>query len=129
MNWVRDAQEWSEVFTPAGSLRPHYGSLVSILESFTRSDIDHRERLQSLSLVSQGITFTVHGEKEGVERIVPFDFVPRSRTGASSAATLANISGRRCGRGPWPTGCVRRFTRASNRSTFRSSPRCPRPTG
>jgi uncharacterized circularly permuted ATP-grasp superfamily protein len=33
--------------------------------------------LQTLSLISQGITFTVYGEKEGVERIFPFDFVPR----------------------------------------------------
>jgi hypothetical protein len=27
--------------------------------------------------MSQGITFTVYGEKEGLERIFPFDFVPR----------------------------------------------------
>src|SRR5207249_6272162 len=30
-----------------------------------------------ISLVDQGITFTVYGEKEGLERIFPFDFVPR----------------------------------------------------
>src|SRR5438034_2389525 len=27
--------------------------------------------------MDQGITFTVYGEKEGTERILPFDFVPR----------------------------------------------------
>jgi len=26
--------------------------------------------------MDQGITFTVYGEKEGTERIFPFDFVP-----------------------------------------------------
>jgi uncharacterized circularly permuted ATP-grasp superfamily protein len=50
---------------------------VSILESFTQGEIERRERLQKLSLMDQGITFTVYGEKEGTERIFPFDFVPR----------------------------------------------------
>ena len=77
MNWVTAAEGWSEVFTPEGPPRPHYQPLITILESFTRTDIDRRERLQTLSLISQGITFTVYGEKEGLERIFPFDFVPR----------------------------------------------------
>ena len=77
MRWVTANQGFSEIFTPAGEPRPHYGPLVSSLESFTRGEIDRRERLQTLSLMSQGVTFTVYGEKDGLERIFPFDFVPR----------------------------------------------------
>src|SRR5262245_41925298 len=77
MTWVTTDQGFSEVFTAAGGPRPHYGPLVTGLESFTRTEIDRRERLQTLSLMSQGVTFTVYGEKDGLERIFPFDFVPR----------------------------------------------------
>lgn len=77
MKWRRDGGAFDEIFEPAGTPRPHYGPLVTLLESFTRSELDRRERLQRLSLVDQGITFTVYGEQEGIERIFPFDFVPR----------------------------------------------------
>jgi uncharacterized circularly permuted ATP-grasp superfamily protein len=68
---------FDEIFEPGGSPRPHYGPLVSILETFTPDEVARRERLQRLSLMNQGITFTVYGEREGIERIFPFDFVPR----------------------------------------------------
>jgi uncharacterized circularly permuted ATP-grasp superfamily protein len=77
MHWVPAAGGFDEVFAPGGTPRPHYAALLDILESFTKDDVERRERLQRLSLLSQGITFTVYGEKEGLERIFPFDFVPR----------------------------------------------------
>jgi uncharacterized circularly permuted ATP-grasp superfamily protein len=77
MQWVRAAEGFDEVFDGHGHIRPHYTALVSLLESFTMEDVERRERLQKLALISQGITFTVYGEKEGLERIFPFDFVPR----------------------------------------------------
>src|SRR5262249_3245190 len=77
MNWATATSGFDEVFDPAGQPRPHYAPLISVLESFTREDRDRRECLQKLALMNQGITFTVCGEKEGLERIFPFDFVPR----------------------------------------------------
>jgi uncharacterized circularly permuted ATP-grasp superfamily protein len=77
MKWVTAPTGFDEVFGPHGAPRPHYAPLLSILDGFTREDLDRRERLQKLALMSQGITFTVYGEKEGLERIFPFDFVPR----------------------------------------------------
>src|SRR5262245_39854573 len=77
MNWATAASGFDEVFDGQGQPRPHYAALISILESFTREDVDRRERLQKLALMNQGITFTVYGEKDGLERIFPFDFVPR----------------------------------------------------
>jgi uncharacterized circularly permuted ATP-grasp superfamily protein len=77
MNWSAAASGYDEVFDPERRARPHYAKLVSILDTFNREDIERRERLQKLALMNQGITFTVYGEKEGLERIFPFDFVPR----------------------------------------------------
>ncbi len=77
VQWVHDSTAYDETFARPGEPRPHYLPLVSALESFTQSEIERRERLQRLSLIDQGVTFTVYGEKEGIERIFPFDFVPR----------------------------------------------------
>jgi uncharacterized circularly permuted ATP-grasp superfamily protein len=77
MKWVLETRAFDEAFDKTGAPRQHYRPLVSILESFTQDEIERRERLQKLSLIDQGITFTVYGEKEGTERIFPFDFVPR----------------------------------------------------
>jgi len=77
VKWVPDTSAYDETFDRAAGPRPHYRALVTTLESFTQTEIDRRERLQKISLVDQGITFTVYGEKEGLERIFPFDFVPR----------------------------------------------------
>src|SRR5437016_1489981 len=80
VKWVPDGQGFDEAFDRTGTPRTHYRPLVTTLESFTQEEIDRRERLQRLALVDQGITFTVYGEKEGIERIFPFDFAPRILT-------------------------------------------------
>jgi uncharacterized circularly permuted ATP-grasp superfamily protein len=77
VQWVVDGSAFDEVFERPSAPRSHYDALVSILETFTQSELDRRERLQRLSLIDQGITFTVYGAEEGIERIFPFDFVPR----------------------------------------------------
>jgi len=77
VKWLPETKAFDEAFGREGGARAHYRPLVSILESFTQTEIERRERLQKLSLIDQGITFTVYGEKEGTERIFPFDFVPR----------------------------------------------------
>ena len=77
MNWGRQADAFDEMFDATGGVRPHYRTALSILEGFSPEEIERRERLQKLSLLNQGITFTVYGEKAGIERIFPFDFVPR----------------------------------------------------
>ena len=77
MNWRQQAGAFDETFEGSGDVRPHYRTALSILQGFSPDEIERRERLQKLSLLNQGITFTVYGEKDGIERIFPFDFVPR----------------------------------------------------
>ncbi|HYE92612.1 MAG TPA: circularly permuted type 2 ATP-grasp protein [Terriglobales bacterium] len=77
MKWVPETRGFDEAFDAAGAPRGHYHALISLLESFTQDEVERRERLQRVSLIDQGVTFTVYGEKDGLERIFPFDFVPR----------------------------------------------------
>jgi uncharacterized circularly permuted ATP-grasp superfamily protein len=77
MTWARQADAFDEMFGASGDVRPHYRTALTILDGFNPEEIARRERLQRLSLLNLGITFTVYGEKEGIERIFPFDFVPR----------------------------------------------------
>jgi uncharacterized circularly permuted ATP-grasp superfamily protein len=77
VKWVPETAAYDEAFDRSAAPRSHYRPLVTTLESFTLTEIARRERLQKISLVDQGITFTVYGEKDGLERIFPFDFVPR----------------------------------------------------
>src|SRR3989449_10757994 len=78
VKWVYDGgAAFDEAFDRDGDARAHYRGIVGVLESFTQGEVSRRERLQKLALMDQGITFTVYGEKEGLERIFPFDFVPR----------------------------------------------------
>src|SRR5213593_622566 len=78
VKWVYDGgAAFDEALDRDGDARAHYRGIVGVLESFTQGEVSRRERLQKLALMDQGITFTVYGEKEGLERIFPFDFVPR----------------------------------------------------
>jgi len=45
-------------------------------------EIRRRKHAADLSLLNQGITFTVYGREEGTERIFPYDLLPRIITSA-----------------------------------------------
>jgi uncharacterized circularly permuted ATP-grasp superfamily protein len=68
---------FDEVFTDDGTVRPHYEDLVARLRSFTSAELSRRERLRDAAFRSAGITFTVYGEGEGLERTFPMDLLPR----------------------------------------------------
>ncbi|MBM44363.1 MAG: hypothetical protein CMJ36_05060 [Phycisphaerae bacterium] len=77
MEWRHASDGFDEAFSPAGDVRSLYQALVQSFESLDKVELERREQLQSMSLINQGITFTLYGEDEGVERVFPFDFVPR----------------------------------------------------
>ncbi len=60
-----------------GSARPHYAAMVEQLDAFPPGELNRRERLRDEAFRTAGITFTVYGESEGVERTFPMDLVPR----------------------------------------------------
>lgn len=55
----------------------HDAPLFDRLASLTAADLHSRDRLADQLMRNQGITFTVYGRGRGVERIMPFDPIPR----------------------------------------------------
>jgi uncharacterized circularly permuted ATP-grasp superfamily protein len=71
------SQFYDEMFDDRGEPRPHYSMLYDQIRSMTPHDLAERRRAADASFLYQGITFTVYGQDEGIERIFPFDLVPR----------------------------------------------------
>jgi uncharacterized circularly permuted ATP-grasp superfamily protein len=73
---------YDEMFDGVDSHRPHYGAIHERLRSLPIDHWRERQRAADLAFVTQGITFTVYGQADGIERIFPFDLVPRLVTAA-----------------------------------------------
>jgi uncharacterized circularly permuted ATP-grasp superfamily protein len=68
---------YDEMFAATGRPREHYAPLVERLESLGPVAFEKRRRMADVSFRSQGITFTVYKDSAGVEKIFPFDLLPR----------------------------------------------------
>jgi uncharacterized circularly permuted ATP-grasp superfamily protein len=73
---------YDEMFSATGTPRPHYRALSVELGRLSFEEFEERRRTVELSFVNQGIGFTVYGQEEGIERIFPFDLIPRVIPGA-----------------------------------------------
>lgn len=67
---------WDGLMGPEG-IRETYKSFVSALDNTTIEEMSHKNELAKKLFMTQGITFTVYSDKEGVEKIFPFDIIPR----------------------------------------------------
>jgi uncharacterized circularly permuted ATP-grasp superfamily protein len=68
---------FDEMFEASGTPRPHYSALHAALTRLSAADFRARCELADITLVNQGITFTVYGDAQGVEKPMPVDLVPR----------------------------------------------------
>ena len=68
---------FDEMFEARGSPRPHYRVLAEQLAALSVEDFEERRRAVDVSFLNAGIGFTVYGQEEGLERIFPFDLIPR----------------------------------------------------
>jgi uncharacterized circularly permuted ATP-grasp superfamily protein len=67
---------WDEMFS-AGGIRPTYQNFVSAIQNLSADEMTHKDELAKKLFMSQGITFTVYSSGEGIEKIFPFDIIPR----------------------------------------------------
>lgn len=67
---------FDEMFS-GGKTRSHYARLYERLSAMSANEFRARGELADLTLVNQGITFTVYGDAQGVEKPFPVDLVPR----------------------------------------------------
>jgi uncharacterized circularly permuted ATP-grasp superfamily protein len=68
---------YDEMFAAPGEARPHYQRLLQRFTELKKEEFDRKRELAALTLLRQGVTFTVYNDAEGTERIFPFDLIPR----------------------------------------------------
>lgn len=69
---------FDEMFRAPDELRPHYRALFEQLQRLSPEAFEERRRQSDIFFLYQGITFTVYSQQEeGIERIFPFDLIPR----------------------------------------------------
>jgi len=78
---------WDELFDASGQPHPHCRTLVDRLGELRLDEFQQRRAGADLTFTTQGITFSVYSDRRGVEKIFPFDLVPRT-VAASEWATL-----------------------------------------
>jgi uncharacterized circularly permuted ATP-grasp superfamily protein len=68
---------FDEMFEAQGNPRAHYAAAASRLKALGHDSFARRVKMADVTFRNQGITFTVYSDQRGVEKIFPFDLVPR----------------------------------------------------
>lgn len=67
---------WDEMYDSNG-IREQYNHVHRFLQSVSADELNKKEELAKGLFMSQGVTFTVYSSGEGIEKIFPFDIIPR----------------------------------------------------
>lgn len=84
---------WDEM-CDTGNIREHYQKVFNALQKLDVGTLQQKDVLASELFMNQGITFTVYSDNAGIERIFPFDIIPRIITGVEWAQIEAGIKQR-----------------------------------
>lgn len=89
-DYKRIPGSWDEMCMEEG-IRSQYEQVLRTLNSLSAGILANKDKQASELFLQQGITFTVYSNDEGIERIFPFDLIPRIITGAEWAHIEAGI--------------------------------------
>lgn len=67
---------WDEMWHD-GNIRKQYQLFFETINRFSQPELILKDELAKKLFLSQGITFTVYSDGEGIEKIFPFDIIPR----------------------------------------------------
>jgi uncharacterized circularly permuted ATP-grasp superfamily protein len=67
---------WDEMYDK-NEIRSHYLRTFEILRGLDSHELHQKDLMASQLFLNQGITFTVYSDNTGIERIFPFDIIPR----------------------------------------------------
>ncbi len=76
-----DANTWDEMYQDA-RVREQYRGVVEFMQNLSVDELNRKEEMARGLFMSQGVTFTVYSSGEGIEKIFPFDIIPRIITAA-----------------------------------------------
>jgi uncharacterized circularly permuted ATP-grasp superfamily protein len=68
---------YDELFLSDGQPRLEAAPLIAQINALSSKDLRRRQRAAELAMFQQGITFSVYGDRQGHEKIIPFDILPR----------------------------------------------------
>src|ERR1700754_3566309 len=85
---------WDEMYGANSNIRDHYRKVIEYISRESAEDLNKKEELAKGLFMSQGITFTVYNSGEGIEKIFPFDIIPRIITAAEWAFVERGIKQR-----------------------------------
>ena len=69
---------FDEMYDAQGACRPHYRAFAQWLADTPQDLLAQRRREADLLFHRAGITFTLYGDEQGTERLIPFDIIPRA---------------------------------------------------
>jgi uncharacterized circularly permuted ATP-grasp superfamily protein len=73
---------WDELFSSAGVPRAEFAQFYDALLRIPADEYQRLHHEAERALIRTGITFVVYGDKQGQEKIMPFDLLPRLVTGS-----------------------------------------------
>lgn len=85
---------WDEMYNDNAEFRSQYEGFIKYLEKTSPEKLTKKEDLSKQLFMSQGVTFTVYNDNEGIEKIFPFDIVPRIITAKEWAKIESGIKQR-----------------------------------
>jgi uncharacterized circularly permuted ATP-grasp superfamily protein len=88
-----DSKTWDEMYSN-NELREQYRNVVDFMRQLSVEELNKKEEMAKKLFMSQGITFTVYSSGEGIEKIFPFDIIPRIITAAEWGHIEKGISQR-----------------------------------
>jgi uncharacterized circularly permuted ATP-grasp superfamily protein len=68
---------FDELITSGGRARAGAGKIVQYLKGLNDDELHERREAAELAMHVMGITFTVYSEGDGIDRVWPFDIIPR----------------------------------------------------
>src|SRR5450432_1231848 len=92
-NYLVDAHTWDEMYSNS-TVREQYKGAVEFLQQLSIDELNKKEEQAKRLFMSQGITFTVYSSGEGIEKIFPFDIIPRIITASEWSFIEAGIKQR-----------------------------------
>lgn len=72
-----DAAPFDETFDSTGKVRSEYAKCIDFFNKQGVSGVEYLQQSADLSLLNQGVTFTVYSDARGTEKIFPYDLMPR----------------------------------------------------
>ncbi|MBK0381330.1 circularly permuted type 2 ATP-grasp protein [Pedobacter sp. SD-b] len=75
-NYTSGNEFYDEMYN-GSSIRAPYKKLYEFLKNYPAEELNKKEEMARRLFMSQGVTFTVYSGDEGIEKIFPFDVVPR----------------------------------------------------